>query len=225
MTSKELALMRFATFLLLAAVSQSLSASSCQVELVVVNGYGDPLEFTISRVVPSGKRLDLLTHPELLNFAPTNKHVLVFSKDTYAFLSPLDLFLRTSGQKFPNMHRVTVTDCPQRITIVTEPSLVGPNDSVGTLVVGKIQGCKMKGDWWVKVYPMFGSEKTDAAVEGTVRLDGTFRASGFMGGQRSLLVVGRGKEPIEVIGANIYTGKINQLGTIDLTNRCKSSRI
>ena len=225
MTSKELPLIRFATILLLAAASQSLSASSCQVELVVLNGYGDPLEFIVSRVVPSGKSIDLLTHPDLLNFAPTNKNILVFSKDTYAFLSPLDLFLRTSGQKLLSKHRVTVTDCPQRITIVTEPSLVGPNDSVGTLVVGKIQGCKMKGDWWVRVYPMFGSEKTDAAVEGTVRLDGTFRASGLMGGQRSLIVVGRGKEPIEVIGANIYTGKINQLGTIDLTNRCKSSGI
>ena len=224
MISKELQHIKFATILLLAATSQSLSAASCQVELVVLNGYGDPLEFTVSRVVPSGRSIDLLTHPDLLNFAPTNKHILVFYKDTYAFLSPLDLFLRTSGQKLLSKHTVSVTNCPQRITIVTD-SLVGPNDSVGTLVFGKIQGCKITGDWWVRVYPMFGSEKTDAAVEGTVQKDGSFQASGYMGGQRSLLIVGRGKEPVEVIGLNIYTGKINQIGTVDLTNRCKSRGI
>ena len=209
--------------LLFAATSQSLAAS-CQVELKVFNGYGDPLEFTISRVVPSGRSIDLLTYPDFLNFAPTNKHILVFSKETYAFRSPLDLFLRTSGQKLLSKHTVSVTNCPQRITIVTD-SLVGPNDSVGTLVFGKIQGCKITGDWWVRVYPMFGSEKTDAAVEGTVQKDGSFQASGYMGGQRSLLIVGRGKEPVEVIGLNIYTGKINQIGTVDLTNRCKSRGI
>ena len=224
MTSKKLQFIRFATMLLFAATSQSLAAS-CQVELKVFNGYGDPLEFTISRVVPSGKSIDLLTHPDFLNFAPTNKHILVFSKDTYALLSPFDLFLQTSGKKLLSKHTVSVTDCPQRITIVTNPGLVGPNDSVGTLVFGKIQGCKITGDWWVRVYPMFGSEKTDAAVEGTVQKDGSFQASGYMGGQRSLLIVGRGKEPVEVIGVNVYTGKINEIGTVDLTNRCKSKGI
>ena len=196
-----------------------MAAYPCEVELKVVDGHGDSQHFSLTRVELIGTNVDLLQHSALLKFGSGKVYKLTFMEHKYAVRGPIALFLSVNGKKAIKKV-VTIGGCPQRLSIVVDPGLLGPEDSVNMILVGKIKGCAITGDWWVRVYPMFGLEVTEASVEGTIKPDGGFVASGFMGGQRGLLIIGRGKQPIKVIGLDVYTGKTNQLGVIDLASSC-----
>jgi hypothetical protein len=225
MATRNLSALMFLSLCDLGCGHPPLFGESCEVEIKAYSGFGDQVEFKILKLVHSESKVDLLRHPEIVDFFPNNKSILRFKLPTYAFRGTFDLQLELRGQKAESIglkrqtHTISIGGCPQRVTLVVS-GLMGPEDSVGTRVIGSVKGCKFDGDWWVKLYPMFGTEKTDAAVEGTIQANGSFSATGYMGGQRSLLIVGRGKDPLKMVALDIYTGKTNVVNPLDLSSVC-----
>ena len=50
--------------------------------------------------------------------------------------------------------------------------------------------------------------------------DGTFSLSIGATGIRRLLVIGKGKQPIRVLGVDITVGEQRNIGVVDLTGAC-----
>ena len=65
--------------------------------------------------------------------------------------------------------------------------------------------------------PMFG---TFRVLEGHIGQDGTFELTGSMQGERHLMIIGKDKQPVKVVGIDVTVGTHNEQGTIDLTGSC-----
>jgi hypothetical protein len=67
---------------------------------------------------------------------------------------------------------------------------------------------------------MFGTPDESAAVQGYIRQsDGVFRIF-FPNGERLIVVIGRGRDPLKVFAVNVTAGSKNDIGTVDLADSC-----
>jgi hypothetical protein len=86
-------------------------------------------------------------------------------------------------------------------------------------VHGRIIGCELKGYWWVRIVPMSRGAQ-EPVIVGTVQRDGMFSVSGIMIQSRYLLVVGKEKEPLKVLGIEVQPEKDNDIGAMNLSGEC-----
>jgi hypothetical protein len=111
-----------------------------------------------------------------------------------------------------------VSSCRLRRSLFVGQSDSGA-DVTGIDMTGQLIGCKFEGDWWVRVVPMFGGHDKVFVIDGYVRPDGNFWLV-FGYSFRHLLVIGKGKEAIKVIGIDVNAGKKIDPVVIDLTGNC-----
>jgi len=189
---------------------------ACVVEVPVYDAFGSRLDFRVTRVSPQHKSdVNLLKEaPKLIG---SRGHRILFydhSIITRAFEVTLE---------GPKGARVTtemiVMDCPMRRSLFYGQSDIG-HDVWGVRVAGRLSGCHFAGDWWVRALPMFGGHGGVHAVDGTVKSDGTLSLVVGAYGVRHILVIGKDKQPIKVIGFDVTIGKESNIGVVDLGGHC-----
>jgi len=67
---------------------------------------------------------------------------------------------------------------------------------------------------------MFGGHDRVHVVDGYVESDGAFWVVLEVYGVRHLLIVGKGKKPLKVIGVDVTIGQNIKLGVVDLSGQC-----
>jgi hypothetical protein len=92
-------------------------------------------------------------------------------------------------------------------------------DVWGTGIQGRVKGCAIGEDWWVRIMPMHGGPD-EWAFEGLVKKSGEFSVVGSVRGERHLLVFGRGREPLKVIAFDVTEGGKNDVWVVDLSGAC-----
>ena len=115
--------------------------------------------------------------------------------------------------------RVFLMNCPQRVSF-RYGNAEGYGDVGFQAVSGRLTGCQFVGDWWVRGLPMFGQSSHVTVPEGYVQSDGVFSVVGAMSGSRHLFVIGKGRDAVKVISANLLEARTNNLGVIDLAGAC-----
>ena len=138
---------------------------------------------------------------------------------------PKDLLSLTLRIAFRNRQgvrhfdRVTLLDCIQRVSLVAG-QLDSGDDVWATTIKGRIVGCKLSGDWWIRAVPMFGPQQS-LSHEGVIRpTDGVFHITGSLVGVRHLLIVGKNGRPAKSFATNVTVGAANDVGPLDISGSC-----
>jgi hypothetical protein len=192
----------------------------CILEVPVYGPFGDRLPFKVTGLAfeEGGRKVDLLGR-QIDGIAFTSKGDRVFfSSDRIVGARPINVTLEG-----PNGARITsemiVSGCRARRSLFFGQSDLG--DDVNSVPIkGRLSGCQFVGDWWVRAMPMFGGQLGTAVEDGYVGSNGSFWLSLGTTGVRHLLVIGKGRDPVKVIGVDITVGKQHDLGTVDLTGDC-----
>lgn len=204
------------TILLVLSIFGLVKGSECGIDLPVYDPAGQLLPFTVTRVAPEQRsEMNLLeSKPRLFDSAKGRLMLLDKTLLGRAFLVTLE-----NGEHKTITHRIVLMQCSQRVSLrfgVAE----GYGDLEFQRIQGRLTGCQF-GDWWIRALPMFGASSPPAAIEGFIREDGTFSMSGAMSGERHIIVVGRGKEPIRAFGLNVNASRLNDAGSVDVSNGCR----
>ena len=199
---------------------------------IVYDSNGNRIIFSIEKAVDVISGKDVLLYPGAAKLG-RDHDTIMFQNESMAFdrkylltlnkLAPVQISDRQSVRNRHFTSEILISGCSQRISIVSPPALTGMVDSVGLFAIGRVVGCKIDGDWWVRAYPMFGTESSIAAVEGSIQPDGNFRIRGFMLGQRAIVFVGMGKHALKVLSADLHEETFNDLGTLEMGATCPSS--
>lgn len=151
---------------------------------------------------------------------------LTFSGETIRFPKEmlgyrLRVMFRVPGLN-RNIHYVTLGACRQRSSIT-----IGQKDSgadvEATSIRGRIIGCKIGGDWWIRGMPMFGDVlglPDESYVDPST---GEFSISSSFSGHRHIFVIGKDKHPIRTFVFNVTVGgigEVNNVGTLNLAGSC-----
>jgi len=144
------------------------------------------------------------------------KNRIYFSENLVA-KGPFDItIIDQAGHKLTRS--IVLRDCHQRTSFQfgeRETAL----DVGWATVVGRLSGCRLAGDWWIRAMPMFGGHN-GPTFEGYIDL----KAGGFSltcdRGERHIVIIGRDTLPLKVIGMNVISGGKNDLGVIDLSGVC-----
>lgn len=195
-------------------------------DVPVYDPQGNYLPYQVSRVFieEEKKTLDLLGRTiDGMSITSSGSWIL-FSTDQIVRGRTFKVTL-TSPRRKPITQEVFANSCQARWSIVSE-SLDQGADSAGVSIRGYLSGCQFSKDWWIRLMPMFGGQNHYVGEEGHVRESGFFDFGYSAGsGDRHLMVIGRGKEPIKVIPANIVLGgPVINLGIVDLKGFCGAPR-
>lgn len=110
-------------------------------------------------------------------------------------------------------------DCRQRVSLRFGNSDSG-RDVGSTFVRGRLSGCDIKDDWWVRAAPMFGSYGNPISDHSSVSTeDGSFWVVA-KGGFRHIVTIGRGRRVVRSVEADVTEGVRNDVGEIDLSQYC-----
>src|SRR5579871_4274880 len=178
----------------------------CFVELPAFGPQGEPLTSKIAAVYPPPEQgdssIDLLTIPQRQYRMMADGNRLDFPKE---FVGRTIMVTFESERHRTLRRRVVLTACHQRTSIV-----FGESDSAvdvaSSTVSGRISGCEIAGDWWVRAMPMFGGQDSPTSYEGYVAGDGLFHIDASFAGHRHILIIGRGKDPVRAIPVNVVVG-------------------
>ncbi len=216
----KLLLTVWAPLVLFGQVGQVQRASSCFLEMPVYDPFGNRLSFRVVRVAikNGGVRTDLLGKTvDGITIRSAGDRVL-FSSDRIVGKRPIEVTLEG-----PQSRRVTSevypTTCRQRRSL-----FYGQSDTGATVafiqIKGRLSGCTIDRDWWVRATPMFGGHDGTTAEDGYVEADGTFSLEVAALGVRRILVIGRGRHPVKAVGVDVTVGRPTDVGLISLAGLC-----
>lgn len=91
-------------------------------------------------------------------------------------------------------------------------------------VSGRVTGCRLNREWWIRLYPMFGADplpNSDPLESAIDPISGDFEVVGHFANMRHTVTLGRGKDPVHSFGIDVdgSIGEINA-GRIDLAGKC-----
>ena len=175
---------------------EQLRAEDDPIDLPVYDAYGTKLAFTVQSLMPVKARS---TKDIPLKYFGTygigkSKSSIIFDKlwlGTDGFRVTL-VGAKPGEQKRPIEIKVPLGECRYR-----QSTVVGNRDSgfdvSHTTAFGKVEGCKLEGDWWVRAVSIFGGGEYMPGFEGFVdRETGDIVIAGILRGNRHLVVLGRG---------------------------------
>ena len=206
------------TLISAAVVAAQEPSAPCVVEIPVYGPSGDRLSFQIESVSPQGNaNVNLLsvTNNELKTTAKLDR--IAFSSGKIVGRS-IEVTLRGPNSAVIKTSFM-VASCRLRWSLFYGKSETGA-DVWGIGVTGQLKGCNFDGDWWVRAVPAFGGHDGANLIDGYVEGDGKFWLVLGNYGVRHFLVIGKGKEPIKVMGLNVTAGKAAQAGVINLKGLC-----
>jgi hypothetical protein len=180
---------------------------------------GNRIQLRVLKVTPKGAdSSDLLKIRERGLRVVAEGDRIYFEKDLIG-KRPLEVTFGGSTPLIQLTRTVPLTACRQRMSIEFGQEDSGA-DVNGTELKGRISGCPLVGDWWVRAVPMFGGHEEFAIFDGYVQAPGGEFSVTVSGGERHILVVGKGGEPVKALGVNVTSGITRDLGTIDLAGSC-----
>ncbi|MEQ9069589.1 MAG: hypothetical protein RLO18_22840, partial [Gimesia chilikensis] len=142
-------------------------------------------------------------------------------------ISPLKIVVnRESGGSASTI--VVLTHCRQRASLFVDVDQVQDDSRFVSFIRGKLAGCRLTGDWWLRGAPLFQGG-VYAYLEGYVDLeDGTFWLPAT-DPVRHLLIFGRDQEPIFATAVNVLLGPSGgvqdmDLGDVDIGSSCPPER-
>jgi hypothetical protein len=116
--------------------------------------------------------------------------------------------------------RVPIIKCQQRTSLQRGENEAG-GDVGWSSIKGKLTGCSLDADWWIRAMPMFGGNEFRPSFEGSIDpTTGTFSMHANFTGERHILVIGKAAEPVRVFAMNLIKGGTNDAGIIDLRAAC-----
>ncbi|MGA2436645.1 MAG: hypothetical protein ABSG25_15325 [Bryobacteraceae bacterium] len=213
----SLRLFGLALFLAATGMCSDSAKLDCSVQLPAYDEIGNRIQLKITSVARDG-----MIHPNLLT-TTGDFHMMVHGQSldfsSAALRHRIDVtYITPDGKKLTT--RLVLMACHQRASL-EYGNLDSEADVIGSTITGRITGCKLNGDWWIRAMPMFG-QCTEGLVEGYIRqADGMFQLDGNMWGDRHIIVIGKGKEPVKAFAVNVTVGGLhNDVGTIDLSGSC-----
>jgi hypothetical protein len=190
----------------------------CSVELPVYDPVGNRLDFEIAEVRPENeKQIDLLavSDPEFRMTASGDR--LYFPRGLAEGAAIYVTLRSASGVKMTT--RVALLGCRVRVSLQNGQLDNGADvgwDTIG----GRLSGCSLDGDWWVRGMRMFGGEGEALTAHHYIDpADGSFWL-GVLRGVRYIVVIGKGSQPVRTLATNVISGGENDVGTVDLTGLC-----
>jgi hypothetical protein len=192
----------------------------CILDVPVYNPFGDRLLFKVISVAftEGTRRMDILGRTVDGISTTSTADRIFFSSNRIVGARPIEVTLEG-----PNRVRISskmiVTECRLRRSLFFGESNLG-YDVTSIAIKGRLSGCQFVGDWWVRAMPMFGGHFGSALEDGFVESDGKFWLNAGTTGVRHLLVIGKGKQPIKVIGIDVTVGDNPDLGVVDLAAVC-----
>src|SRR5260370_185778 len=174
----------------------------CFLEVPVYDPSGNRLPFKIASVAPEGeKNLDLFTIRQTEYRVVARGNRLYFSK-RWIGNRRLDITLE-NDKGVTWVFSVPLMDCQQRASVEYGRSGKG-YPAAYSIITGRLTGCKLTGDWWIRAMPMFGELDSPLLHEGFIHAtDGTFSVNSSMKGERHILVVGKDKQPVRAFGVDV----------------------
>src|SRR6266542_320310 len=148
---------------LLAVLSSCARGESlpCSLDVPVYGPKGERLQFSITAVRPEGQEnLNLLTVREKEYHVEAKGDRLYFQ---HALIGKARLQLVLENQRGAKiLTRIGLMHCQQRTSVeyggIREG--LGTGDVAWSVIRGRITGCRVVGDWWIRAMPMFGSLDT-----------------------------------------------------------------
>lgn len=193
------------------------SQQSCFVEIPVFDARGNPLPFEIKSVMSEQGDINLLT-TEQKDYRMTAYRDKLYFSERLLGRSGFDITLEYEKRKLRT--RIALMACQQR-TSLQYGSLDTGADVAWSVVKGRVSGCQFSGEWWIRAVPMFGGHEGISYHEGYIHpADGAFHIVSSMGGGRHIVVIGKGKDPVRVVGFDVFIGGKNEMGTVDLAGTC-----
>lgn len=196
---------------------------ACFVDLPVFDAKGDrQFDFEIVSVALDGNsNIDLLEATDLTYRVRASSSRIYFP---LALIGKRRIEVTLQNKSAVKIvRRVPLMSCQQRTSIRHGMSDTGAEVST-TTVKGRIVGCALDSSWWIQAFPMFGASETPVVHEGFVRYsDGEFLITSGFNGERHLLIVGKDKEPVMVLGIDIVRGGKNEVGNVNLRGPCPVS--
>jgi hypothetical protein len=205
-----------------AAYCEAASQSVCSVQVPVYDAQGNRLPFKITGVafVQGSQRVDLLQTPTREGRMRAEGDRLLFPSRVRRSRS-VEVTLE-DGRGNRIRRQIVLVGCMARWSVVNGEADTGA-DVWGSRVTGRVSGCNLSGDWWIRATPMFGEQESPQVSEGAVRHeDGTF-SLWVTHGARHIAIVGKDKQPIKAFGFDVTAGVPNEIGTVDLRGLCPSS--
>ncbi|MDX1982834.1 MAG: hypothetical protein SFV51_21370 [Bryobacteraceae bacterium] len=117
-----------------------------------------------------------------------------------------------SGVSRTTIPTVEFNSCRQRVSIVHNAR----GEGTVSAVRGRITGCSVSEDWWVRAMPMSDVSIGPSRYEGILDEAGNFELIAVMPGIRHFLVIGKGRTPLKAIGFDVSEGGSTDLGSLDL---------
>jgi hypothetical protein len=207
--------------LTIASAASVCAQLDCSVEMPVYDQYGKRLAFRIASVRPVAVTSEGSVDRRVIGtyrVAATGASI-EFAK---SWLQTDGFVANLVGPESAKIDvKVPVGRCRYR-----QSTVYGRNDTGAdvnfSVISGRIIGCRMEGDWWVRAVPMFGGGAFVGSFEGFVnRASGEFELAASMSGQRHVVLVGRDSDVIRTISINVVVGGKNKIAPIVLTTGCK----
>jgi hypothetical protein len=192
----------------------------CFVELPVFDAVGNRVPFEIVDVRADEVGPSLLGATSKEPRATVEGERLYFPKSWLA-RSLFHITLRArNGRSFKTP--IELSSCEQRTSLETGETDTGYDAGVSR-INGRISGCQVDKDWWVRAMPMFGGQNRLAVYEGVVRsADNSFSISASLRGERHILVIGRTKQPLLAVGVDATSGgATTDIGVLDMSKVCQ----
>jgi hypothetical protein len=206
----------------------------CFVELPVFDPLGNKVPFEITTVQTEDEGPNLLLPGHSKPQAAADGGRLYFAK-AWLHNGLVNVTLRASDaadlKKTLNLTRLKgdlklktaleLNTCEQRTSL-----RIGTKDTesevLGARIEGRVSGCQLDKDWWIRAMPMFGGHDKLSVYEGIIHMsEGSFVIEAAMRGERHIVIIGKGKQPITAFGVDVMSGggKTN-VGVLDLAKIC-----
>jgi hypothetical protein len=189
---------------------------ACFVDLPVYGPTGERLKANVIAAKLRGRHENLLVANQTGHLMSAQGERLFFSPQSLGLTLEVDIELSSAV-------RVTRTaglfECRDRASLQHGERDSGADVAVSK-VVGRIKGCTIDGDWWVRIVPMFGSPAGALIFDGLIGPDGHFRIVGNLRGERHIVAIGKGSQPLAVVGVNVEVGGKNDIGMVNMGTAC-----
>jgi len=192
---------------------------ACSLDVPVYGPKGERLPFKITAATLEGEK-----DTDLFTIRQEEYRVLARGDRLYfrpGFIGKRRLTLVLENGKGGKITtHVALMHCQQRASVeLGGISALVTGDVRLSKASGRLTGCKLVGDWWIRAMPMFGASWPPAALEGHIGKDGTFVLS-VQNGERHLVIIGKDKQPVKVVGVDVIEGRVNEMGVVDLRGSC-----
>jgi len=182
----------------------------CFIDLPVFDSAGAPLLFKVTTLTSGDPGLDSFTRQAVLD---GNR---IYFPERLVSAGVLHVTLTNSrGRNLKTS--LDLTSCRQRTSLQYGQMDTGMDVGISS-ISGRIAGCQMDRNWWVRAMPMFGGHIEYSTYEGYIDpTSGSFTITARMRGERHILVIGKWRDPVKVLGVNVTSGAgRSEVGEIQL---------